>query len=527
MNFEDNLWGKVIDLHERYKRQNNNLNNIIYLLTQFQNVLYYYGRDLSKAVNKNYTLFEEKNTTQNFSLEALNNNLKIQGNIFSIKYNEIKEVITDPSKKKFKDLYNKEEKDYNNFINAKKSYEKLMEKTKSSEKNYQKYLRIAEENTKMYVESQLNNEDEETVLYSEEESENSLLQANYYETEYLNNVNKLNELRVEYNKYQKIYLQNYYSLNYEIGTSINTIIISYISLMKDLLANILTDIDIISDKIRKFDVTQDIVDYINQNKTDLKPMEPIDVQYYEPKTQLNFDSLNPSLDYKIIQIMKSKLKTVFLNFNENEEKDKLEYRIIYSKLMNDGIILNENELEKVKSSLLKKEYRIFFLTFLSNQRKNGKYIRKKEIIEILGIILNKILDITEQDIDYNSVKNTILLSQTFYYENENKEKIYIEESIKNHHYIKKIDFWKNLIEYMISEEINRQYEPNDNNFKEKKEEEKQNIIAKICFTQLISYVNVMQQFGINKNQINELITLFSNKYSIVENDLEQIYAIMN
>jgi hypothetical protein len=141
--------------------------------------------------------------------------------------------------------------------------------------------------------------------------------------------------------------------------------------------------------------------------------------------------------------------------------------------------------------------------------------------------LNKILDITEQDIDYNSVKNTILLSQTFYYENENKEKIYIEESIKNHHYIKKIDFWKNLIEYMISEEINRQYEPNDNNFKEKKEEEKQNIIAKICFTQLISYVNVMQQFGINKNQINELITLFSNKYSIVENDLEQIYAIMN
>ena len=250
--------------------------------------------------------------------------------------------------------------------------------------------------------------------------------------------------------------------------------------------------------------------------------------------------------------MKSKLKTVFLNFNENEEKDKLEYRIIYSKLMNDGIILNENELEKVKSSLLKKEYRNFFLTFLSNQRKNGKYTRKKEIIEILGIILNKILDITEQDIDYNSVKNTILLSQTFYYENENKEKIYIEESIKNHHYIKKIDFWKNLIEYMISEEINRQYEPKYNNFKEfpmninskntflnsfnfeinkhfneKKEEEKQNIIAKICFTQLISYVNVMQQFGINKNQINELITLFSNKYSIVENDLEQIYAIMN
>ena len=158
-------------------------------------------------------------------------------------------------------------------------------------------------------------------------------------------------------------------------------------------------------------------------------MEPIDVQYYEPKTQLNFDSLNPSLDYKIIQIMKSKLKTVFLNFNENEEKDKLEYRIIYSKLMNDGIILNENELEKVKSSLLKKEYRIFFLTFLSNQRKNSKYIRKKEIIEILGIILNKILDITEQDIDYNSVMFNDMLP---YMRPNKKKQILTQKLLQNY-----------------------------------------------------------------------------------------------
>ena len=526
MNFEDNLWGKVIDLHERYKRQNDNINNIIYLLTQFQNVLYYYGRDLKKAANKNLTLFEENNTTQSFLLQAFLNNLKIQGENFSRKYNEIKEIITEPSKKIFKDLNNKEEKDFNNFIKTQKSYEKLLDKMKSSEKNYQQYVQIAEENTKKYVESQLNNKNEEDILYNEEVSENSLIDANNYETQYLNNVNKANELRNDYNKYQNIYLQNYYSLNFQVGTTINNIVISYISLMKDLLGNILTDIDILSDKIRKLDITQDIYEYINQNKSNLKPEENINFQYYKPKTKLDLDSLNPMLDYKIIQLMKSRLKTVFLNFNESEEKEKIEFRIIYSKLFNDGIILDEKEIEKIKSSLLKKEYRNFFILYLNNQRKNGRYIRKKEIIKILAIMLNEILDINEKEIDMNSVKNTILLSQTFYYENEDKEKIYIDESLKNHHWVKTIEFWKNLIEYMISEELNRQYAFNTKKFEEKKEEEKSNVVSIVCFTQLISYVNIMQQFGIDKNQINDLIQLFVKKYSIDNNYLEQIYKII-
>ena len=527
MSFDNNLWGKVFDLHERYKRQNNNLDNIIYLLTQFQNVLFYYGKDLQKAVNKNYTLFEEKNTTQNILLEALNSHIKLQGEIFSQKYNEINEHITQPSKNKFKNLKIQEEEDYNNFKEAQKLYENIMEKLQNSEKNYQKYLKIAEENTKKYVESKLNNEYEMNILINEQESDNSLSNANFYETEYINNVNKARELNNNYNCYQRIYLQNYYTLNFQIGTSINSIIMLFISSMKDLLGNIITDIDILSEKVRKINIEEDISDYINQNKSNLKPEENIIFQYYQPKTILNFDSLNPALDYEVIKIMKSRLKTVFLNFNENEEKDIIEYRIIYSKLFNDSIKLNENEIEKVKISLQKQKNRIFFLTFLSNQRKEGKYVRKKEIIEIIALILNEILNIIEKENDFFSVKNTILLSQTFYYENDDKKKIYVEEFIKNHHWVKTFDFWKNLIDYMIKEELKRQFQENKINIEEKKEEEKQKIISTVCFTQLISYANVMQQFEIDKNQIVELIKIFINKYSIEQKYIEQIYEVIN
>ena len=93
MLYEENLWGRVNELHLRYKRQNQNLENLIYMFTQFQNVLYYYGRDLTKAVDKNYKLFEEQNTTQNHLLLQLMRNFKIQGEIFSNKYHNIKRII--------------------------------------------------------------------------------------------------------------------------------------------------------------------------------------------------------------------------------------------------------------------------------------------------------------------------------------------------------------------------------------------------------------------------------------------------
>ena len=181
----------------------------------------------------------------------------------------------------------------------------------------------------------------------------------------------------------------------------------------------------------------------------------------------------------------------------------------------------------MKISLQKQKNRIFFLTFLSNQRKEGKYVRKKEIIEIIALILNEILNIIEKENDFFSVKNTILLSQTFYYENDDKKKIYVEEFIKNHHWVKTFDFWKNLIDYMIKEELKRQFQENKINIEEKKEEEKQKIISTVCFTQLISYANVMQQFEIDKNQIVELIKIFINKYSIEQKYIEQIYEVIN
>ena len=58
MLYEEKLWGKVNELHLRYERQNQYLENLIDMFTQFQNVLYYFGKNLTKALDQNYQLFE-------------------------------------------------------------------------------------------------------------------------------------------------------------------------------------------------------------------------------------------------------------------------------------------------------------------------------------------------------------------------------------------------------------------------------------------------------------------------------------
>ena len=311
-------------------------------------------------------------------------------------------------------------------------------------------------------------------------------------------------------------------MNKEIGNNIRNSILSYLTDMKQIIAVILSDLDLLSDKIRKLDINNDDNEFINSYKSNLKPEEMIIFHPYKPKTKLNHDSLNPILDYEVIKIMKNKLNFIFLDFNEEIEKEKIDLRMILSKLFNDNKILDDEDKIKLKEYLNKEENRNFFLTSLSNQRKNGKYLRKKEIIEEITIILMEILGVSEKEKDFQSAKNCIILSQTFYYEEDNK-KIYIDNKLKLNNWMKTIDFWKGIIDYMIETEINRQ-NSSEVNIKNESEEDKEKKISMIVFTQLITYCQVMLDFEIDKNNIVEILNVFIEKYKIDKELSSQIYG---
>ena len=56
LKYENELWGKVDFLHDRYKKKHLYVSNFIEIITKYQNACLNFSKSLSTIVNKNYQL---------------------------------------------------------------------------------------------------------------------------------------------------------------------------------------------------------------------------------------------------------------------------------------------------------------------------------------------------------------------------------------------------------------------------------------------------------------------------------------
>ena len=123
----------------------------------------------------------------------------------------------------------------------------------------------------------------------------------------------------------------------------------------------------------------------------------------------------------------------------------------------------------------------------------------------------------------------MILSQTFYYIDIKKEKIYIIDLISNNKWLKSPQFWRDFIKLSINNEFNK--------IKIKKD----NINDLLC-SQLIPYIKIMKEFNIDDRIIlkivDEFILLYDNIYkfdpgffsilfSFINNDEKEIEKLRN
>ena len=139
-------------------------------------------------------------------------------------------------------------------------------------------------------------------------------------------------------------------------------------------------------------------------------------------------------------------------------------------------------------------------------------------------IVNQILEISEPEKDYESAKNCIILSQTFYIEDKEKKKHYLFESIINNKWLTSTEFWYGVIEKMIQIEFEKNESSNKEINAHETEEEKRRRISNIAFSQVLPYTNNMLDFKIDKSIILEVINSFVEKYKI---EKEMADAIIN
>ena len=542
MNYSEKFWNKYEFLHEHFKKQYTYSTNFIEILKNLQNAYFNFSKILYNILSKNLPLFDKekkKENSLNKTLQKFINNLTIQCNESSELADFIKIKLIEPLNKEIEEQFNKEKNYYNELkknINLLNSYKNNLNESKMK---YYKQTKIAEDLTISTNKIKLENMilDKEDFQKNEEHYKKNLQIAKQFEDDYIKILNETNKLRKLTNNKQKFLLEFYQQNDINLYQEMKQIICFYIAGIKKFNSSSLVDVENVTDKFKLIDIKDDINNFMKLNFYLEKPETEI---YFEPyQSNLNTNSNeNFELNYKVICSLKNYLK-VFPNFNIEEENIKLRLRKLCNRVFKIGPNVNFSEEEKAELIKLikEKEYRKIFLITLSKQRTKGRFNRSEKLLNDLKDILLYILEISEKELDYDSAKNCIILSQTFYTENKNNNnnnndnnnnnnKIYLFESICNNKWLNSFEFWKGIINYMIIEEIYKNNEITKYNSLNENEEEKIVRLSNIAFSQLLSYTNNMMEFKINKSLIIVIIDEFVKQYKINENYSDSIYGLV-
>ena len=268
----------------------------------------------------------------------------------------------------------------------------------------------------------------------------------------------------------------------------------------------------------------------NIEKMEYKELPKIELTQYKSKLPINdlydFQEVN-------ICIMACEEMTKFIGkYAEDmieEYLKKVETNEKIKRIISSTNKINKKDEQYIKDILNTEMGQNLFIINFNQLRTNGILEKTKEIIEFFGRMITLILDKSKEKNNYKFIKSCIILSQTFYYIDIKKEKIYIIDLISNNKWLKSPQFWRDFIKLSINNEFNK--------IKIKKD----NINDLLC-SQLIPYIKIMKEFKIDDRIIlkivDEFILLYDNIYkfdpgffsilfSFINNDEKEIEKLRN
>jgi hypothetical protein len=287
---------------------------------------------------------------------------------------------------------------------------------------------------------------------------------------------------------------------------------------------------------KNIDINRDVRELVESLRSRDRPEKEIPYIHYP--TEIDFDKCNDSKDYRVVnevvKTMKKYSKNVFMDYDEKLEEKKNKMRDLINKFFD----LNRNTDIEDRKQLLEyvKDERTheLFLIILSKLRTNNRFCREKPLIELLSDIIIIILDAAKKKNDFTSAKNCIILSQTFYYNDESKpnKKVYILEYIKKHHWLQSMGFWKDFILSMILNEFKKLDDMNTDdkiNISKNKNipENVKPKIGEVLFSQLLPYVGNMTEINVEKKYIIKIIDDINDRYNYMgQSNIEAIYDLV-
>ena len=531
--YEDTLWGKVNFLHQKSRRQCTSFNHIMDMLNKLQEAC----SDFSKKTtfSKSHEIIESREASMHEASEKFVQLYQLFTNEFKNAQNNIKRQMIDPILKPTNDMFNRENELFNTYSEIRNLYIESRNKMEKYNKNYLTKMKICEnmiyDNKKM--ESMLCVNEKEKKKSAKNVTQ-SIKDAKVDEEKYITSVDKVNINRDREITNQKSLLQFYQKLDINFNEKVKMIIGLYLALVNKICNALLSSAQFLGKAYHKISVEQDIKDFINSNKNEKMLQKVVKFTPYEPYSNTASKKEDPSklnIYFDVLKILKKNFKDIKPELDVEGEEKRKKLRFLCERIIkigsNIGFTKDEkNELLKlIDNPVLKKD----FISLLIHQKSKEKLKRSETLVRDLGEILIKILEQAEKEKDFENAKDFIAISQTFYYEkndekkNNEIERKFLFEFIKNNKWLKSIEFWDELLSKIIEKEI-KLSKDSDKKAAQETAKIKGNRSANICFTQLLNFGQNMVDFGLEQKQIESIIEKYAQKYGVSKDFVNFIYS---
>ena len=400
-----------------------------------------------------------------------------------------------------KELYNPYFKKYDEFLISQKKFASKILELENSKSNFYEASKKAELFTYQFLNKKVFNlkiknqnefkEKEELKNLAKIELDKyklKIIEANEELKLFNDNQKKLfkveKELLIKYNSIYSDSLMTYYEHQMKINQLANDI--------KETIVNL----NIKNNK-------KELNDYLNN----YKQIEKIEFKQY--KSHIQFDNCENAIQLSACFMAYNEMAHVIGKYKDIEllnEAQKLEISKEIDRILHLDKKITEEDENKLKEIIKNEMGQNIFINLFSTLRSTGLYEKSEKFIISMGKMLNIILKYAEKENNFEKVKNCIILSQTFYYFDLNKEKKYIFGFIKDNNWLKGEKFWRTFIDVTLNTEFKKL-----SNFKNQNKNE-------VLLTQLLPFVNNMKEFGIDYCIIIKIIDEILEKYKYLNKE---------
>ena len=538
--FEQSLWNKYEPLHKRYKRKYEYFDNCIDIFSRILSSLKDYQKVINNLISKNYILFPEQDFTQSNAINFLKKILEFEFSQIGLNIELLKKTMIDQFRKQKEESRIQEKEAHAQFLKILSKYNDskvTMEKQKNKYHNSAKLAEQSLRTSKTMKIRNVNNSPEVqlTIQKLEDKAKELLVEAKKNLDKYSISVKDANKNREESIEKQTNILKLYKELETKDGQLVNNIMTDYYKRLREENEAKKTLLDEMEEIIKAVDIKKDKEGIVTKFKSEEKPDDLINLVQYEPP--IDFEKASNPEEYKInheiIVAMKTIIPDIMPNFDIEKENRKQEMRELSKKIFAINVPFTDDEKKKLMEYLEQKWSQRYFLIYLSRQRTNGRFARSQKLVNDLAEILTLILQTSEKEKDYEAARNCMILSQTYYYEEKDKEgnikKKYLLEFILSFKWLRTPEFWRGIIEKMISLETKKYMDcnPNEPNLYDENNEKSKERLSNFCFSQLLPYSNNMREFFMDDRIIVRIIDEFTAKYHVQKEIADSIYTVVS